>query len=159
MNALLQIIIVCPDQCIAEIPGVFAERIVVDTEAKGFHIFNHKHGGGSCISLAEGVNLPNIRRKLCKVLNRCFNRQTLIRKLLFGGKVIIQGVLDAVKISVNNRCSVQYFLKIFYLSIEGGVSVSRAKSIGFLAFICCTLFLNKSYSIIFSPSNSSLYNY
>ena len=89
MNAFLQIIIVCPDQCIAEIPGVFTERIVIDTEAKGFHIFNHKHGGGSCVAFAEGMNLPNIRCKLCKVLYRCFNRQSLIRKLLFGGEIIL----------------------------------------------------------------------
>lgn len=67
MNALLQIIIVCPDQRVAEIPGVFAERIVIDTESEGFHILDHKHGGGTGVSLTEGVDLPNIRCKLCKV--------------------------------------------------------------------------------------------
>jgi len=81
MNALLQIIIVCPDQRIAEIPGVFTERIVIDAETKGFHIVNHKNGGGTGISLAEGMNLPNIRCKLCKELYRCFNRQSLIAHL------------------------------------------------------------------------------
>ena len=35
MNAFLQIIIVCPDQRIAEIPRVFTERIVIDAEPKG----------------------------------------------------------------------------------------------------------------------------
>lgn len=155
MDAFLQVIIICTNQCITKIPRIFLECVVIYAKAECFHILNHKHGGVSCVTLAEGVNLPNIRCKLCKVLYRRFNRQSLIREILFSGKVIIQGILDAVKISVNNRCSVQYFL----LSIEGGVSVSRAKSIGFLAFICCTLFLNKSYSIIFSPSNSSLYNY
>lgn len=51
MNAFLQIIIVCPDQRIAEIPRVFTERIVIDAEPKGFYILDHKHGGGTGISL------------------------------------------------------------------------------------------------------------
>ena len=108
MNALLQIIIVCPDQRVAEIPGVFAERIVIDAESKGFHILYHKNGGGTGVSLAEGVNLPNIRCKLCKVLYRCFNRQPLIRKLLFGGKIIIQRFFNAVPIRINYGVAVQY---------------------------------------------------
>ena len=108
MNALLQIIIVCPDQRVAEIPRVFAERIVIDAESEGFHIFNHKHGGGTGVSLTEGVNLPNIRCKLCKVLYRCFNRQSLIRKLLFGGKIIVQSFFNAVPIRINYGISVQH---------------------------------------------------
>lgn len=108
MNAFLQIIIVCPDQCIAEIPGVFTERIVIDAEAKGFHIFDHKNSSCAGISLAEGVNLPNIRCKLCKVLYRCFNRQPLIRKLLFGGEIIIQRFSNAVPIRINYGIAVQH---------------------------------------------------
>ena len=54
----MQIIIVCPDQCIAEIPRVFTERIVIDAESKGFHIFNHKHGGGT------GQQFPSIREEM-----------------------------------------------------------------------------------------------
>ena len=104
----MQIVIVCSNQCVAEIPRVFTERIVIDTEPKGFHILNHKHGGGSCVSLAERVNLPNIRCEFCKVLHRCFNRQSLIGELFFGGKIIIQRVLYAVEISINNRFAVQY---------------------------------------------------
>ena len=108
MNAFLQIIIVCPDQRIAEIPRVFTERIVIDAEPKGFYILDHKHGGGTGISLAERVNLPNIRCKLCKVLYRCFNRQPLIRKLLFGGKIIIQRFFNAVPIRINYGIAVQH---------------------------------------------------
>ena len=117
MNTFLQIVIVCSDQCIAEIPRVFTERIVVDTEPKGFHVLNHKHGGGSCVTLSERVNLPNIRCKFCKVLHRCFNRQSLIGELLFGGKNIIQSIFYAAPISVDNRFSVQYpFLYCQFLS-------------------------------------------
>ena len=117
MNTFLQIVIVCTNQCITEIPRVFTERIVIDTEPKSFHILNHKHGGGSCVTLAEGMNLPNIRCKFCKVFHRCFNRQSLIGKLFFGGKIIIQSIFYAAPISVDNRFSVQYpFLYCQFLS-------------------------------------------
>ena len=108
MNTFLQIVIICTNQCVTEIPRILTERIVIDTEPKGFHILNHKHGGGSCITLAERVNLPNIRCKFCKVLHRGFHRQSLIGELFFGGKIIIQRVFYAVKISVDNSFSVQY---------------------------------------------------
>ena len=108
MNALLQIIIVCPDQCVAEIPGVFTERIVIDAEPKGFHIFNHKYGGGTGVSLAEGMDLPNIRCKLCEVLYRCFNRQSLIRKLFFGGEIIVQSFFNAVPIRIDHGIAAQH---------------------------------------------------
>ena len=104
----MQIIIVCTNQCVAEIPRVFTERIVIDAEPKGFHILNHKHGGGSCVTLAKGMNLPNIRCKFCKVFHRRFNRQSLIGEQLFGGKIIIQRVFYAAPISVDNRFAVQY---------------------------------------------------
>ena len=108
MNTFLQIVIVCSNQCIAEIPRVFTERIVIGTEPKGFHILNHKHGGGSCVPLAEGMNLPNVRCKFCKVPYRCFNRQSLIGKLFFGGKIIIQSIFYTVKICIDNCFAVQY---------------------------------------------------
>ena len=108
MNTFLQIVIVCSNQCVAEVPRVFTERIVIDTEPKGFHILNHKHGGGSCVALAERVNLPNIRCKFCKVFHRRFNRQSLIGKLFFGGKIIIQSIFYTVKICIDNCFAAQY---------------------------------------------------
>ena len=104
----MQIIIVCPDQRIAEISRVFTERVVIDAESKGFHIFNHKYGGGTGVSLIEGMNLQNIRCKLSKVIYRCFNRHSLIRKLLFGGKIIVQSFFNAVPIRINYGIAVQH---------------------------------------------------
>lgn len=107
MNAFLNIVIVSSHQCIAEIPRVLAKHIVIDAEPKGFHIFNHKNGGGSRITLAEGMNLPNVRCKLCKVLYCCFNRQPLIRKLLFCGEIIVQSfsgkIVNFIKKILMNR--------------------------------------------------------
>ena len=130
MNAFLQIVIVCPNQCITEIPRVFTESIVIDMETKSFHILNHKHGGCSCVTLAKGMNLPNVRCKLCKMLHRCFNRQPLIRKLLFGGKIIIQSIFYAVKISVDNRFAVQYpffFGNVILTDLSGVVKISSKR--------------------------------
>ena len=45
MNALLQIIIVCPDQRVAEIPRVFTERIVIDAESKGCLLYTSNSRG------------------------------------------------------------------------------------------------------------------
>ena len=108
MNTLLQIVIVCSDQCITEIPGIFTERIVIDMEPKSLHILYHKHRSCSCIPFAEGMNLPNIRCELCKVFYCCFDRKAFIRELLFGGEIIIQCFFYAVEISVDNRLAVQY---------------------------------------------------
>ena len=85
----MQIVIVCSDQCIVKIQRVYTKRIVIDTQPEGFHVFYHKHGCGSCIALTEGVDLPNIRCKFCKVLYRRFNRQPLISELLFRRKIIV----------------------------------------------------------------------
>ena len=130
MNTFLQIVIVCSNQCVAEIPRVFTERIVIDTEPKGFHILNHKHGGCSCVALTEGMNLPNVRCKFCKMLYRRFNRQPLIGKLFFGGKIIIQRVFYAVKISIDNRFVVQYpflFGNVILTDLPGVVKISSKR--------------------------------
>lgn len=89
MNAFLQIVIIRSNKCVAEIPGVFTEGIVIHTETEGFHILNHKHGGGSRIALPKGMNLPNIRGKFGKMLYRCLHRQSLVGELLFVSKVIV----------------------------------------------------------------------
>ena len=131
MNTFLQIVIICTNQCVTEIPRILTERIVIDTEPKGFHILNHKHGGGSCVAFAEGMNLPNIRCKFCKVLHRRFNRQSLIGKLFFGGKIIIQRVFYAVKISVDNRFAVQYpflFGNVILTDLSGVVKYALKQS-------------------------------
>ena len=61
MNAPLQVVVVGTNQCVTEIPGVLFKGIVIHTETEGLHILDHKHGGGSGITLAEGVNLTDIR--------------------------------------------------------------------------------------------------
>lgn len=131
MNTFLQIVIVCSNQCITEIPRVFTERIVIDTEPKGFHVLNHKHGGGSCVTLAEGMNLSNIRCKLYKVLHRRFHGQSLIGKLFFGGKIIIQRIFYAIKISIDNCFAVQYpffFGNVILADLSGVVKYTLKQS-------------------------------
>ena len=123
MNTLLQIIIVCTNQCVTEIPRVFTERIVINTEPKSFHILNHKHGGGSCVTLAEGMNLPNIRCKFSKMFHCCFNRQFLIGELFFCSKSITKSAFYTVEISVGNRFAVQYPFFFFFFLMKDFSSV------------------------------------
>ena len=108
MNTFLQIVIVCTNQCVTEIPRVFTERIVIDTEPKSFHVLNHKHGGGSCVTLAEGMNLPNIRSKLSKMFYAAFYRQALIRILFLRSKIIIKRIFDTVPRCVGNSITFQH---------------------------------------------------
>ena len=108
MNTFLQIVIVCSNQCVAEIPRVFTERIVIDTEPKGFHILNHKHGGGTGVSFTEGMDLPNIRGEFRQVLHRRIYGQALIGELFFGGKIVIQRILDTVPIRIGHGIAVQH---------------------------------------------------
>ena len=86
-------------------------------------ILNHKHGGGSCVPLAEGMNPPNVRCKFCKVLYRRFHGQSLIGKLFFGGKIIIQSIFYVIEIGVDNRFAIQYpfFFRNVILSYLSGV--------------------------------------
>lgn len=51
VNALLQIRIVRSDQGVAEVPRILFKGVVVYTKAESFHIFDHKDGGGTGISL------------------------------------------------------------------------------------------------------------
>ena len=69
MNAFLQIVVVGTDKRVAEVPGVGGEHIVVHREAEGLQILHDEDRGRACVSLAEGMNLPDARRKLRHVLD------------------------------------------------------------------------------------------
>ncbi|CDD64884.1 uncharacterized protein BN614_00848 [Firmicutes bacterium CAG:341] len=103
----MQVIVISTNQSVAEIPRIFFECVVVYAKAECFHIFYHKYGSSTGVSLAERVNLPNIRSKFCQMLYSRINRQALVRKLFFGCKVIIQGFLNTVPIRIGNRIAVQ----------------------------------------------------
>ena len=107
MDAFLQVIVICTNQSVAEIPRIFLECVVVYAKAECFHIFYHKYGSCTVVSLAERVNLPNIRSKSCQMLYSRINRQTLLRKLFFGWKIIVQGFLNTVPIRIDNSIAVQ----------------------------------------------------
>lgn len=59
VDAFHKILIVCPRQRIAEIPGMVCEKVIVDVEAYGAEVLNGKDGGGARVSFAECVDLPN----------------------------------------------------------------------------------------------------
>lgn len=60
MNALLQVVIVGTNQCVLEIPGVLLKSVVVHLESEGLHILDQKHRDRPGVTLAEGVDLPDI---------------------------------------------------------------------------------------------------
>ena len=64
MNSFLQIVVVGADKRVAEVPGVCGEHVVVHRKAEGLQIFHDEDRGRACVSLAEGMDLPDAGRKL-----------------------------------------------------------------------------------------------
>ena len=108
VNAFLQIVIVRSYERVTEIPRILLKGIVIHTETKGFHIFDHKDGGCSRVTLAKGMNLPDARCEFCEVSDGRFYRQTLVGKLLFGCKIVVQSVTNTIEIRVNYGIAVEY---------------------------------------------------
>lgn len=67
MNAVLQIVIICSYQGVAEIPRVLLKSIVVYFEPECFHVLNYKNSRSSGVAFTERMNLPDIRSKLGKM--------------------------------------------------------------------------------------------
>ena len=86
----------------------FFKGVVVHTKAEGFHILDHKNGGGTGVSLAEGMNLPNVRSEFRQVLHRRIYGQALIGELFFIGKIVIQRVFDTVPVRIDHGVAVQH---------------------------------------------------
>lgn len=58
MNTVFQVIIVCPNQRITEIPRVLSKDIVCHIKAQRAQIFDEEYRRRSGIALAEDVDLP-----------------------------------------------------------------------------------------------------
>ena len=54
------------------------------------------------------MNLPNVRSEFRQVLHRRIYGQALIGELFFGGKIIIQRILDTVPVRIGHGVAVQY---------------------------------------------------
>ena len=108
VNTLLQIRIVRSDQGVAEVPRILFKGVVVHTEAEGFHIFDHKDGGGTGVSLAEGMDLPNVGGEFRQMLHRRIYGQALIGELFFSGKIVIQRILDTIPVRIDYGVAVQH---------------------------------------------------
>ena len=59
MHIVLQIIEVCSDECISEVPRVLSKNLIAHVEAKGLQILNHEHSCCPGIPLTERMNLPD----------------------------------------------------------------------------------------------------
>lgn len=67
VNAFHQILIVCPHQRIAEIPGMVCEKFIIDVEAYGAEILYRKDRCSARVPFAECVDLPYSGDKACQV--------------------------------------------------------------------------------------------
>lgn len=59
MYIVLQIIEVCSDERISEVPRVLSKNLIAYVEAEDLQILDHEHSSCSGIPLTERMNLPD----------------------------------------------------------------------------------------------------
>ena len=91
VDAFHKILIVCPHQRIAEIPGMVCEKVIVDVEAYGAEVLNGKDGGSARVSFAECVGLPNPGDKARQVGDHFISGDSFVAERAFLFDVIFQG--------------------------------------------------------------------
>ena len=69
------IVVVRPDQCIPEVPGMFLERFMGDLESELTKVMDGENGGRPGVAFHERVNLPKTGDELADVLDRFLRRQ------------------------------------------------------------------------------------
>ena len=72
-DSLGEIVIISPDKCVAEEPGMIFKKFVVNVETEIPQVFNGKYGCCAGITLTEGVYLPYSGNKPGNVFD-CISR-------------------------------------------------------------------------------------
>ena len=73
VNSFLQIVVICTNQSIPKIPGIFSKNIVVYIKSQRAEIFDCKNSGCSCIFLSKRMNLPEAGNKERNMLYNLFH--------------------------------------------------------------------------------------
>jgi len=63
VNAVLQVIVICPDQRITKIPSILSKNIVCHIKAQRAQIFDKEYRRCSGVSLTENMDLPQSENK------------------------------------------------------------------------------------------------
>ena len=63
VNAVLQVIVICPDQRITKIPSILSKNIVCHIKAQRAQIFDKEYRRCSGVALTENMDLPQSGNK------------------------------------------------------------------------------------------------
>lgn len=107
MDSFLKIVVVCTDESIPEIPGIFREYFVVRIESERAKIFYRENRGCPCVSFSESVNLPKTGYKESYVLYGFFQSEIFIAEMPFMLKIVVERGFKFKCGSVHHRISVQ----------------------------------------------------
>lgn len=123
VDAFHKILIVCPHQCIAEIPGMVCEKFIIDVEAYGTEILYGKDSCGARVSLAECMDLPYPGDKACQVGDHFVPGDSFVTVCAFLRDVIFQGPVQIFPIQVTDRRSFKhpFFLRDVIVANSSGM--------------------------------------
>ena len=69
MNTILQVIVICPDQCVPKIPCVLSKNVVRYVKAQRAQVLDEEYRRRSGVTFAKYVDLPQSGYEYRKVVN------------------------------------------------------------------------------------------
>ena len=108
VNTIFQIIIICPDQGITEIPRIFGKDIICYIKAQSTQILDKKHRCRSGITFSKYMNLLESRYKHCQMMDSRIHRKIFIRKLFLLREIIVKCCSQLCCTSVDYCRTVQH---------------------------------------------------
>lgn len=105
--SIFQIVVICPDKSVAEIPWIFRKNIIAYIESEGLQIFYDKNGCCSCVALTKGVYLPYTRSEFRNMPYWFRCGKSRIWKIFFLAEIVIKGFLYTV-----GRCIIILIFKL-----------------------------------------------
>ena len=85
VNAVLQVIVICPDQRITKIPSILSKNIVCHIKTQRAQIFDEEYRRCSGVALTENMDLPQSGNKKREMMDDLIHREILIGELLLFG--------------------------------------------------------------------------
>ena len=108
VNAELVVVVICPYQCVSEIPRIFGKQIIVDRKTEHAQILDRKNGGRACVALAKRMDLPNARNEFRDMLRRLLFGQRFVAECLFLLKVVHERRPYTARARVVNGFAIQH---------------------------------------------------
>ena len=108
VNAFYQIAVICPDEGIAKVPGVFGKNTVGRVKAEEAKIPDKEYRRRSGVSLLEGMDLPQPRNEYREMADDPVHGQVAIGKASLLGQVVFQRRHELRRAAIEHRFPVEH---------------------------------------------------